>query len=142
VAVVAGVDFGTLSVRVSIVDDRKGRLGSGVAEYPLYRTKQDPNHATQRHDDHMAALAAAMRRAVEDAGVDVMWDCRKGECGICQVKVLDVSGRIDHRDVFLSQQQKETYASLCLCVARAARGEPGDPGSASGEPAAVTLHLP
>jgi len=57
-------------VRVSIVDDRKGRLGSGVAEYPLYRTKQDPNHATQRHDDHMAALAVAMRRAFEDAGID------------------------------------------------------------------------
>ena len=34
-AIVAGVDFGTLTVRVSIVDSRKGRLGSAVAEYPL-----------------------------------------------------------------------------------------------------------
>ena len=34
-AVVAGVDFGTLSVRVSIFDSQRGRLGSGVAEYPL-----------------------------------------------------------------------------------------------------------
>jgi len=69
-AIVAGVDFGTLSVRVSIVDDRRGRLGSGVADYPLCRTRQDPNHATQRHDDHMAALALATGRAIEDAGVD------------------------------------------------------------------------
>ena len=69
-AIVAGVDFGTLSVRVSIVDDRRGRLGAGVAEYPLCRTRQDPDHATQRHDDHMAALASAMRRAVQEAGID------------------------------------------------------------------------
>jgi hypothetical protein len=29
-AIVAGVDFGTLSVRVTIVDTGKGRLGSGI----------------------------------------------------------------------------------------------------------------
>jgi L-ribulokinase len=69
-SIVAGVDFGTLSVRVSIVDDRRGRLGSGVAEYPLHRTKQDPHHATQRHDDHMTALGAAMQAAVREAGID------------------------------------------------------------------------
>jgi UDP-N-acetylglucosamine 1-carboxyvinyltransferase len=55
-AIVAGVDFGTLSVRVSIVDSQRGRLGSGVADYVLCRTRQDPNHATQRHADHMEAL--------------------------------------------------------------------------------------
>ena len=32
----------------------------------------------------------SMLDALEDAGVDVMWDCRKGECGLCQVEVLDV----------------------------------------------------
>jgi len=69
-AIVAGVDFGTLSVRVSIVDSVKGRLGSGVAEYPLHRTKSDPDHATQSHDDQMGALALASRRAIEAAGVD------------------------------------------------------------------------
>jgi L-ribulokinase len=68
-SIVAGVDFGTLTVRVSIVDDRRGTLGSGVAEYPLCRTRQDPNHATQRHADHMTALADAMRAALAEAGV-------------------------------------------------------------------------
>ncbi len=67
--IVAGVDFGTLSVRVSIVDSRKGRLGSATAEYPLHRKKEDPDHATQRHDDHMTALATATRQALETAGV-------------------------------------------------------------------------
>ncbi len=68
-AIVAGVDFGTLSVRVSIVDHVRGRLGSGTADYPLCRTRQDPNQATQRHADHMTALAEATRRALEAAGV-------------------------------------------------------------------------
>ena len=41
-AIVAGVDFGTLSVRVSIVDSERGLLGSGVAEYPLHRKRKIP----------------------------------------------------------------------------------------------------
>jgi L-ribulokinase len=69
-ALVAGVDFGTLSVRVSIFDSVKGRLGAGVAEYPLLRKKEDPDHATQSHADHMNALALASRQAISSAGVD------------------------------------------------------------------------
>jgi L-ribulokinase len=68
-AVVAGVDFGTLSVRVSIVDSEKGILDSAVAEYPLHRKREDPEYATQSHDDHMRALAAATNQALQDAGV-------------------------------------------------------------------------
>jgi L-ribulokinase len=69
VAIVAGVDFGTLSVRVTIVDTARGRLGSGVAEYPLHRRKDDPDFATQSHDDHMRALAEATRKAVAEAKI-------------------------------------------------------------------------
>jgi len=68
-SIVAGVDFGTLSVRVSLFDSAKGKLGAGVGEYPLFRKKEDPDHATQSHRDHMAALATAMRAAVKDAGI-------------------------------------------------------------------------
>jgi len=67
-SIVAGVDFGTLSVRVSIVDHQAGRVGSGVAEYPLHRKKSDPDHATQSHEDHMLALVLATRRALDAAG--------------------------------------------------------------------------
>jgi L-ribulokinase len=67
--VVAGVDFGTLSVRVSIFDSEKGRLGEGVAEYPLHRKRSDPDYATQSHADHMTALAQAMRSALARAGI-------------------------------------------------------------------------
>src|ERR1700747_3325590 len=68
-AIVAGVDFGTLSVRVTIVDTERGRLGSGIAEYPLHRKKDDPDHATQSHADHMRALAEATRKATANAKI-------------------------------------------------------------------------
>src|ERR1043165_6269781 len=68
-SVVAGVDFGTLSVRVSIVDSERGMLGSSQAEYPLHRRPEDPEFATQAHADHMAALVVAMRSALKQASV-------------------------------------------------------------------------
>ena len=66
-AIVAGVDFGTLSVRVSIVDSERGLLASAVSEYPLHRKREDPDFATQSHEDHMRALAEATRQAVKSA---------------------------------------------------------------------------
>jgi L-ribulokinase len=68
-AIVAGVDFGTLSVRVSIVDSDHGLLATALAEYPLHRKRENPEHATQSHDDQMNALVQATREAVGKAGV-------------------------------------------------------------------------
>jgi L-ribulokinase len=67
--IVAGVDFGTLSVRVSVIDSERGRLGTAVAQYPLHRRREDPDFATQSHADHMRALAEATHGAVASAGV-------------------------------------------------------------------------
>ena len=66
---VAGVDFGTLSVRVSLLNSERGWLGTGVASYPLHRKAEDPDYATQSHADHMAALEQAMQAALESSGV-------------------------------------------------------------------------
>jgi L-ribulokinase len=68
-AIVAGVDFGTLSVRVSIVDSERGMLASAIAEYPLHRKREDPEYATQSHEDHMSALVSATREAVKQSGI-------------------------------------------------------------------------
>ena len=68
-AIVAGVDFGTLSVRVTLLDSERGRLATAVAEYPLHRRRDDPDFATQSHTDQMNALVAAMREAVAQAGI-------------------------------------------------------------------------
>ncbi len=67
---VAGVDFGTLSVRVTLLDSEKGRLATAVAEYPLHRKREDPDYATQSHQDQMDALVKATRQAIKDAGID------------------------------------------------------------------------
>jgi L-ribulokinase len=68
-AIVAGVDFGTLSVRVSIVDSERGLLATALAQYPLHRRREDPEYATQSHDDQMRALASATRQAVQKANI-------------------------------------------------------------------------
>ncbi len=67
-SLVAGVDFGTLSVRVTLLDSAEGRLGTVVAPYPLKRSRQDPDQATQSHADQMEALVRAMREVVESGG--------------------------------------------------------------------------
>src|ERR1017187_10817275 len=68
-AIVAGVDFGTLSVRVSLVDSERGLIGSAISEFPLHRKREDSDYATQSHDDHMRALASATMQAVKEAGI-------------------------------------------------------------------------
>lgn len=68
--IVAGVDFGTLSVRVTLMDcDDGATLGGAVASYPLKRSAADPLLGAQSHDDQMDALARAMREAVARAGI-------------------------------------------------------------------------
>jgi L-ribulokinase len=67
--IVAGVDYGTLSVRVTLVDSKKGPIGTGSASYPLHRKHEDPDFATQSHADQMAALVTAMREALKTTGV-------------------------------------------------------------------------
>jgi L-ribulokinase len=68
-AIVAGVDFGTLSVRISLVDSERGLIGSATAEYPLHRKREDPEYATQSHNDHMRALARASREVLQQTGI-------------------------------------------------------------------------
>ena len=69
-AIVAGVDFGTQSVRVALVDSERGPLGWGTAEYDVHRRRDDPDFATQSHQAHMEALAEATRRALRETGVN------------------------------------------------------------------------
>ncbi|MEO6965328.1 MAG: FGGY family carbohydrate kinase, partial [Acidobacteriaceae bacterium] len=68
-AIVIGVDFGTLSVRASVFDSERGRLSTAAADYPLHRKREDPDYATQSHTDQMHALVKAVHQAVAEAGV-------------------------------------------------------------------------
>lgn len=55
--------------------------------------------------------------ALEEAGLDVVYDCRRGDCGICQTEVLD--GVPEHRDVVLTDEEKASNKVMQICVSRA-----------------------
>lgn len=78
---------------------------------------------------------STMLEALTAAGADLMYDCRKGECGLCRVDIGAVDGVIDHRDVFLSERQKERDDAVCICVSRVVSGP-------DGRAPALTLTLP
>lgn len=62
---------------------------------------------------------ASLLDALRAAGIDAISDCRKGECGLCAMDVVACEGEIDHRDVFLSPEEKAHGRKLCVCVSRA-----------------------
>jgi L-ribulokinase len=58
-----------MSVRVTLFDSERGRLGTAVGEYPLHRTSNDPDYATEAHTDQMSALVKATREVLRQTGV-------------------------------------------------------------------------
>jgi ferredoxin-NADP reductase len=77
-----------------------------------------------------------MLEALARSGADLMYDCRKGECGLCRVDIDEVDGRVDHRDVFFSATQQETDRALCMCVSRVVARDGSDARPS------ITLALP
>jgi vanillate O-demethylase ferredoxin subunit len=51
-----------------------------------------------------------------DAGVDPLFDCKRGECGVCGTPVID--GEIDHRDYVLSALERREGRVMQICVSR------------------------
>ena len=56
--------------------------------------------------------------ALSNARIPVFWDCRKGECGLCATKVVSHDGELQHRDRYLTDEEKQQGQSMCLCVSR------------------------
>jgi ferredoxin len=76
-----------------------------------------------RHDVRVTVAAGeTLLQALRGAGVDVLSDCERGECGLCALAVIEAEGAIDHRDVFFSEEQKAHGDRLCACVSRAIGG--------------------
>jgi len=55
--------------------------------------------------------------AILAAGLDPLFDCRRGECGACAVAVL--GGIPEHRDYVLTPEQRASNKTMCICVSRA-----------------------
>jgi ferredoxin-NADP reductase len=100
----------------------------GLLRYETFAT--GGHHANQEFSVAIPRLGIELQvpahqtllSALEQAGVDMLSDCRRGECGLCAVDVLGCDAPIDHRDVFFSQHQKAANKKLCACVSRPAGG--------------------
>ncbi|HJV27903.1 MAG TPA: PDR/VanB family oxidoreductase [Aromatoleum sp.] len=54
---------------------------------------------------------------LEAEGCDPMYDCKRGECGVCTCAVLE--GVPEHRDYFLSDAEKAGGKLIQICISRA-----------------------
>lgn len=54
---------------------------------------------------------------LEENGIDIVYDCQRGDCGICQTTVLE--GIPHHRDVVLSDAERAAGNVMQICVSRA-----------------------
>lgn len=66
---------------------------------------------------YIVPVGKTIVEVLEAAGEDPIYDCSRGDCGICQTGVI--SGEIDHRDVVLSETEKAAGDVMQICVSRA-----------------------
>ncbi|CEH50175.1 oxidoreductase [Xanthomonas citri pv. durantae] len=69
--------------------------------------------------DFMVPTNRSLLDALDEAGAEPLYSCKRGECGLCAVDVIELDGELDHRDVFFSERQKQESRQLCACVSRA-----------------------
>ncbi|MEM9631297.1 MAG: PDR/VanB family oxidoreductase [Pseudomonadota bacterium] len=104
-AVTAGVAED--AIHVELFSSPESQTGDGAFEVEVHGTGQVVTVAPDQ----------TIVEALEEAGVDVMYDCQRGDCGICQTDVI--SGTPDHRDVVLSDAEKASGKVMQICVSRA-----------------------
>ena len=61
----------------------------------------------------------SLLEAAEEAGYSVPYLCRGGACGYCETEVLEIEGELDHRDDWLSEEDKLSKRKFMPCVSRA-----------------------
>jgi vanillate O-demethylase ferredoxin subunit len=107
---------------------RAGALAACVPadriHYELFRAEQPsssdlPFEVEIGSTGQVVGVAAGQTiiQALEAAGLDVLYDCQRGDCGICQCGVIE--GVPDHRDVILSDDEKASNKVMQICVSRA-----------------------
>jgi len=65
----------------------------------------------------LVAAGQSVTQALLEAGVDVMVSCEQGVCGTCLIRVL--SGQVEHRDVYLTQEEQAANDQFTPCCSRA-----------------------
>ncbi len=95
------------SIHIELFSTPDSQEGDSAFEVEISSTGQVVNVAADQ----------TIIEALESAGIDVMYDCRRGDCGICQCDVI--SGIPDHRDVVLSDAERAAGNVMQICVSRA-----------------------
>jgi ferredoxin-NADP reductase len=98
----------------SIADLRYETFGSSGRYAPQAFRVKIPRHNL----DIIVPADHGLLDELELAGVQAIYDCRRGECGLCAMDVIAINGDIDHRDVFLSDEEKASNKRICVCVSR------------------------
>lgn len=55
--------------------------------------------------------------ALRNEGIDILTSCEQGVCGTCLTRVLE--GEVDHRDMYLTDQEKAANEQFMPCCSRA-----------------------
>lgn len=100
------------------------RIPADRIHYELFKAERPsspdrPFEVEIRSTGKVVSVAAGQSivQALEAAGLDVLYDCQRGDCGICQCGVIE--GVPDHRDVILSDDEKASNKVMQICVSRA-----------------------
>lgn len=66
----------------------------------------------------MVGADESILQVVRDAGVFVLASCQEGTCGTCETEVLESDGDLIHRDVVLTEDDKDSGEVIMVCVSR------------------------
>jgi tetrachlorobenzoquinone reductase len=103
------------AARLSLHVERFGGSG-GIAE---------PEGANRPFELELAETGVTLQVPADRTALEVVhevlpghpYSCLGGQCGSCEVAVL--SGRVDHRDEVLSDEERAADSAMMLCVSRA-----------------------
>lgn len=76
--------------------------------------------ARSRREIRVEATQSILQAIETDGVAAVDCLCREGVCGTCEVAILE--GEAEHRDQYLSTEEKAAQQSLLICVSRAKGG--------------------
>lgn len=96
----------------------EGRVHYELFEGSLSQVGDQPFEVELRQSGltlHVASDENVMT-AMMAAGIEPLYDCKRGECGMCLTPVLE--GVPDHRDHYLSSAERARNDVMCVCVSR------------------------
>lgn len=105
----------------SVIDTRGLRRSSSSSSAPL-QVSADARAFTVRLARSAQTVSVpaglSLLDALRENGVDVPTSCEQGVCGTCRTTVLD--GTPDHRDDYLTPDERRAGNCMMVCVSRAA----------------------